>query len=231
MILRRLGLATFISVALLIAGCGVTPPQTIPQVRQTVGPTGSGAPGTVTCAYRTSGTPAKPVDPPSATDVPATGTTTVTIDFGDAKVEATLDRAAAPCTVHSFESLAAQGYYNGSSCHRLSTKGIFILQCGDPTGTGRGGPGYAYNDELEKTSTYPAGTLAMANAGPNTNGSQFFFVYDDTPLPPNYTVFGYLDAANNQVISDRAFQGHDASYPDGTGKPNLPTSITSVVSG
>lgn len=231
MLIRRLAVSSAVLALLSTAGCATAPPQTIQQSRQTVGPAQSSAPGTVTCAYRTSGTPAKPVDPPSTTDVPATGTATVTIDLGDAKVQATLDRAAAPCTVHSFENLAAQGYYDGSECHRLSTTGIFILQCGDPTGTGRGGPGYTYNDELTETKGYPAGTLAMANAGPNTNGSQFFFVFADTPLPPNYTVFGHLDEASNQVIADRAFQGHDGSYPDGTGKPNLPTSITSVVSG
>lgn len=227
MTLRRLAALPAVLALLAAAGCAVSPPQTLNQTRQTVGP----APDTVTCAYRTGGTPAKPVDPPSGTDVPAKGTTTVTIDLGDAQVQATLDRAAAPCTVNSFESLASQGYYDGSECHRLSTTGIFILQCGDPTGTGSGGPGYTFNDELKQTRAYPAGTLAMANAGPNTNGSQFFFVYEDTPLPPNYTVFGQLDQTSNQVIADRAFQGHDAQYPDGTGKPNLPTVIKSVVSG
>lgn len=230
MILRRLALASTALALISTAGCATSPPQSLSQTRQTVGapePAGD----TVSCAYRAGGTPAKPVDAPSSSDVPAKGTVTVTIDFGDAEVQATLDRAAAPCTVHSFESLAAQGYFDGTECHRLSTTGIFILQCGDPAGTGRGGPGYTYDDELAQTKTYPAGTLAMANAGPNTNGSQFFFVYEETPLPPNYTVFGHLDEANNQVIADRAFQGHDARYPDGTGKPNVPTVIRSVVSG
>ena len=231
MIVRRLAVASATLGVLALAGCATTPPTTVGQNRQTLGPAQSAAPGTVTCTYRAGAAPAKPVDPPNGSNVPATGTATFTFDFGDAKVTATLDREAAPCTVNSFESLAAQGYYDGSECHRLSTTGIFILQCGDPTGTGRGGPGYSYNDELAQTKTYPAGTLAMANAGPNTNGSQFFFVYEDTPLPPNYTVFGHLDAENNQVIADRAFQGHDSQYPDGTGKPNLPTTIRSVVAG
>ncbi len=230
--LRRLSLVPAALTLIALAGCATAPPpQTVGQARQTVGPAQSAAPGTVTCVYRSSSTPSKPVDPPNGSNVPSTGTSTVTIDFGDTKVQATLDRAAAPCTVNSFESLAAQGYFDGSECHRLSTSGIFILQCGDPTGTGRGGPGYTYNDELTQTKTYPAGTLAMANSGPNTNGSQFFFVYEDTPLPPKYTVFGHLDEAGNQVIADRAFQGHDASNPDGTGRPNLPTVIQSVVSG
>ena len=191
----------------------------------------SAAPGTVNCEYRPGGEPAKPVDLPEGTGVPATGTSSMVIDFGDAKVNVTLDRAAAPCTVNSFESLAAQGYYNDTECHRLSTQGMFILQCGDPTGTGSGRPGYSFDDELDRTTGYPAGVLAMANAGPDTNGSQFFFVYGDTRLSPNYTVFGTLDDAGIQTISDRAFQGHDASNPDGTGRPNLPTVIRSITSG
>ena len=191
----------------------------------------SAAPGTVNCEYRPGGEPAKPVDLPEGTGVPATGTSSMVIDFGDAKVNVTLDRAAAPCTVNSFESLAAQGYYNDTECHRLSTQGMFILQCGDPTGTGSGRPGYSFDDELDQTTGYPAGVLAMANAGPDTNGSQFFFVYGDTRLSPNYTVFGTLDDAGIQTISDRAFQGHDASNPDGTGRPNLPTVIRSITSG
>lgn len=208
-------------VLLAAGGCALTP---------VTAPTA--ASGTVTCDYRPSGSPAKPVDPPRETEVPATGTTHAVIDLGDAQLQVELDRAAAPCTVNSFEALAAQGYFNGTQCHRLSSQGIFILQCGDPTGTGRGGPGYAYDDELARTQGYPAGTLAMANAGPNTNGSQFFIVYADTEaLKPHYTVFGRLDEASNQVIVDRAFQGHDGSHPDGTGRPNVPTTIRSVVSG
>lgn len=219
MTVRRLAVPGVLAL-LALGGCALAPPAS--------GPAGD---GTVTCEYRVGGTPARPVDPPGSTGVPATGTTTVVIDFGDAQATAELDRAAAPCTVHSFESLAGQGYFNDTECHRLSTQGIFILQCGDPTGTGRGGPGYAFDDELAQTTSYPAGTLAMANSGRNTNGSQFFFVYQDTPLPPNYTAFGRLDAASTQLIADRAFQGHDSSNPDGTGRPNLPTVIRSVVSG
>lgn len=189
------------------------------------------APGTVSCTYRSGGTPAVPVDPPVTEDVPATGTTAVTMKLGGTPITIELDQAAAPCTVNSFLSLAEQGYYTQTSCHRLSTTGIFILQCGDPTGTGTGGPGYTFDDELEATTGYPAGSLAMANAGPNTNGSQFFFVYEDTPLPTDYTVFGHLSAEDNEAIAGIAFQGHDASNSDGTGVPNAPTEITEVVSG
>jgi peptidyl-prolyl cis-trans isomerase B (cyclophilin B) len=107
--------------------------------------------------------------------------------------------AQAPCTTFSFRFLASKGYFNPSEhptikmhCHRLTTQGIFVLQCGDPTGTGSGGPGYAFNDENLAGATYPAGTVAMANAGPNTNGSQFFVISgpDGVRLPPLYSHFG-----------------------------------------
>lgn len=191
-------------------------------------PPNSNPDGTVNCSYRVSGQAAKPTDPPPQGRVPATGEVVVTMQMGGAPVTITLDRSKAPCTVNSFESLAKQGYFDGTACHRLSTQGIFILQCGDPTGTGRGGPGYVFNDELGQTRDYPAGTVAMANSGPNTNGSQFFFVYQDTPLPPQYTVFGTIDQASVQHITDIAFLGHDGRYPDRTGFPNGEATITGV---
>ncbi len=99
-------------------------------------------------------------------------------------LEATLDADKAPCTVNSFVSLAKQGFFDNTPCHRLTTAGIYVLQCGDPTGTGTGGPGYTIPDEFSTTDTYGPGTLAMANTGqPNSGGSQFFIVYKNTPLP------------------------------------------------
>lgn len=106
------------------------------------------------------------------------------------KVTLELDPAKAPHTVNSFVFLAGQHYFDHVPCHRLTTQGIFVLQCGDPTGQGSGGPGYRFQDENLKGATYPAGTVAMANSGANTNGSQFFLVYKDTQLPPSYTPFG-----------------------------------------
>jgi peptidyl-prolyl cis-trans isomerase B (cyclophilin B) len=106
------------------------------------------------------------------------------------KVTLELDPGKAPHTVNSFVFLAGQHYFDHVPCHRLTTDGIFVLQCGDPTGQGSGGPGYQFKDENLKGATYPAGTVAMANAGANTNGSQFFLVYKDTQLPPSYTPFG-----------------------------------------
>src|SRR5215469_15648076 len=100
--------------------------------------------------------------------------------------------AQAPCTTYSFRFLAQRNYFTGTHCHRLTIQEIFVLQCGDPTGTGSGGPGYRFNDENLAGATYPAGTVAMANAGPNTNGSQFFLVFANTTLPPSYTPFGTI---------------------------------------
>jgi peptidyl-prolyl cis-trans isomerase B (cyclophilin B) len=138
-----------------------------------------------------------------------------------------LDPAKAPCTVNSFVYLAAQKYFDATPCHRLTTAGIFVLQCGDPTGTGSGGPGYEFGDENLTGAMYPAGTVAMANAGPGTNGSQFFLVYKDTTLAPNYTPFGTI-TGGLAVIQKVAAAGSDNSNGDGDGKPNLPVEITSV---
>ena len=136
-----------------------------------------------------------------------------------------LDRAAAPCTVNSFAALVQQGFYNDTSCHRLVDRGIFVLQCGDPTGTGTGGPGYRYADELAGNETYPAGTVAMANAGPDTNGSQFFLVWADTQLSPNYTVFGKMDEASLAVVAAIAAKGVSR---DASPKPISPAHIDTV---
>ena len=108
----------------------------------------------------------------------------------------------------------------------MTTEGIYVLQCGDPTETGTGGPGYSFADELSGQETYPAGTLAMANAGPGTNGSQFFIVYADTQLAPNYTVFGTVDAATIALIEDVAADG---TTPELDGAPNTPVELETVV--
>lgn len=133
----------------------------------------------------------------------------------------------APCTTFSFRFLASQGYYNQTHCHRLTVQSIFVLQCGDPTGTGAGGPGYAFNDENLAGATYPAGTVAMANAGPNTNGSQFFFVWKNTTLPPLYTPFGTVIGGMN-VLQKIAAAGDDSQNNPGDGYPNLYTQFLFV---
>lgn len=135
--------------------------------------------------------------------------------------------SAAPCTTFSFRFLASQGFYNGTHCHRLTVQRIFVLQCGDPTGTGSGGPGYAFNDENLAGATYPAGTVAMANAGPNTNGSQFFFTWKDTTLSPAYTPFGKVIGGMN-VLQRIAAAGDDQQNNPGDGYPNLFTQFVAV---
>lgn len=104
----------------------------------------------------------------------------------------------APTTVGTMAWLANEGFFNNTACSRLTTQGIFVLQCGDPAGDRTGGPGFKFADENlpvaggDDTYIYPRGTVAMANSGPNTNGSQFFLVYQDSPLPPNYTIWGSI---------------------------------------
>jgi peptidyl-prolyl cis-trans isomerase B (cyclophilin B) len=185
----------------------------------------SEAPGT-TCSYP--GSPAgaaKEVEPPP--EEPAvSGQVEVTLATGVGDLAATLDADATPCTVNSFVSLAEQGYFDGTRCHRLTTAGIYVLQCGDPSGSGMGGPGFTFEDELTGSETYGAGTLAMANAGPDTNGSQFFIVYDDSQLDPNYTVFGQVDEASLELVADVAAQGTETGEPDGA--PKQPVEIDAV---
>jgi peptidyl-prolyl cis-trans isomerase B (cyclophilin B) len=126
----------------------------------------------------------------------------------------------APCTTNSFRFLAQHGYYDQTHCHRLTTQGIYVLQCGDPTGTGSGGPGYQFEDENLTGATYPAGTVAMANAGPNTNGSQFFFTWKDTTLHPDYTPFGVV-VGGMDVLRKIAAAGEDDQNGAGDGYPNV----------
>jgi peptidyl-prolyl cis-trans isomerase B (cyclophilin B) len=135
-----------------------------------------------------------------AVDLPNAGITEsnkATISFttnqGEIVIETT--PSLAPLTVNAIAALAQKNYFDNSICHRLTTEGIFVLQCGDPTGTGTGGPGFNIPDEnLPEAveNNYPAGTVAMANAGPGTSGSQFFLVYQDTTLGPDYTIWGSI---------------------------------------
>jgi peptidyl-prolyl cis-trans isomerase B (cyclophilin B) len=135
--------------------------------------------------------------------------------------------SAAPCTTFSFRFLAEHQYYSLTHCHRLVTQRIFVLQCGDPTGTGSGGPGYSFNDENLTGATYPAGTVAMANAGPNTNGSQFFITTEDTVLRPNYTPFGTVTGGMD-VLRRIAAAGEDDQNGPGDGYPNKFVNILAV---
>jgi peptidyl-prolyl cis-trans isomerase B (cyclophilin B) len=151
---------------------------------------------------------------------------TATLDTNCGSIVLTLDGKNAPHTVNSFAFLAGKHYFDNTSCHRLTTSGIYVLQCGDPTGSGSGGPGYELPDEnlsAIKNRTYPAGTVAMANAGPNTGGSQFFLVYKDSPLDPNYTPFGTITTGLD-ILQKIAAAG---SNPPGDGAPVQPVQIES----
>jgi peptidyl-prolyl cis-trans isomerase B (cyclophilin B) len=187
---------------------------------------------TYPCDWKSSGlTPAKQVDPPSTTKPRKKGKVTVSVHTTRGAMTFTLNRAAAPCTVASFVSLVKQKYFDATKCHRLTTAGIFVLQCGDPTGSGTGGPGYSIPDEATGKETYPAGTIAMARSqGPHTGGSQFFIVYKNSPNlmqhlgQLQYTVFGRVSAGLG-VVKAVAAKGA-ATGTDGA--PKLPITIDSM---
>ncbi len=235
---RAAAVAACLSV-LALAGCGNetdgsdtakdTSSET-PSASESSAPAAGGA--TTTCEYPSDGQdPARDVEAPDA-EAPSEGTVsaTMTTNFGD--IGLTLDAAAAPCTVNSFVSLAEQGFYDDTPCPRIGDQdGFGILQCGDPTGTGAGGAGYSFGDELSGDETYPAGTLAMANAGPDTNGSQFFLVFRDSQFPPSYTVFGTIDDAGLKTIEAIAAEGNDGANPAGGGAPNKAVTIEKVTVG
>ena len=187
------------------------------------------------CQYPAAQAASKPNKPPRTGKVPtepAMISASMTTNQGNIGLQ--LDNAKAPCTVNSFASLAAQNYFNDTPCHRLtSSPSLAVLQCGDPTGQGTGGPGYQYANEyptdqypagdpgLQQPVTYPRGTLAMANAGPGTNGSQFFLVYKDSQLPPQYTAFGTIDATGLATLDKIAAAGTADGSPDGKPKNDV----------
>lgn len=169
--------------------------------------------------------------PPASAAEGREWTSTLTTSAGD--ITLTLDGAAAPQAVASFVALAESGYFDGTSCHRLTTSGIYVLQCGDPTGTGTGGPGYSFGpiENAPTDDVYPAGTVAMARQGGNAEsmGSQFFLVYEDSTIPSDvaggYTVFGTITSGLDvvQAVADAGTQ--DGS---GDGSPATPVTIEGV---
>ena len=163
---------------------------------------------------------------------------TMTIKTNCGVITIALDPAA-PLTVTNLATLARSKYFDGSYCHRLTTEGIYVLQCGDPSAQGNGSPGSwkGYKDEnlpTKKILTYPAGTVAMANSGPNTNGSQFFLVYKDTTLPPSYTIWGKIKTGLplllriEKVGAYQVDQSTGNAYYAGDGIPVQPIEIKSV---
>ena len=174
-----------------------------------------------TCTYDETGAAAKQTDLPEG-EPTVKGAQHLVISTSRGAIPVTLDADGAPCTVNSFVSLAHQGYFDGTTCHRFIND--FMIQCGDPSATGTGGPGYQFADELTGKETYPLGTIAMANAGPDTNGSQFFMMVADYPLDPAYTVFGKVDREGLAVLAKINEGGNG---PDGTA-PKPAVDITSV---
>ncbi|HPX35386.1 MAG TPA: peptidylprolyl isomerase [Mycobacterium sp.] len=193
------------------------------------------------CAYPATATrgvrPVVPPTPGPAPTEPATQMATMVTNEGPVLLD--LDLAKAPCTVKSFLTLAQQGFYDKTDCHRLTdSPKMAVLQCGDPTSTGIGGPGYRFANEyptnqyrqldpaLGQPVTYPRGTLAMANSGPDSNGSQFFIVYRDSKLPPTYTVFGQVRQVSMEIVDQLVSVGVADGNDDG--KPAEPITVTSI---
>lgn len=154
---------------------------------------------------------------------------TLTTSAGEIGIE--LDGAAAPQAVANFVTLAAEGYFDGTVCHRLVTQGIHVLQCGDPTATGTGGPGYSWGpvENAPGDDVYPAGTIAMARVGGDgeSMGSQFFLVYEDSQIPSDaaggYTVFGHITSGLDVVQAIA-----DAGTQDGSERPVTDVTIEGV---
>ncbi len=194
------------------------------------------------CQYPASAEKAsKDVKPPRAGKVPTEpAQVSASMETNQGDIGLMLDNGKSPCTVNSFASLANQGFFKDTTCHRLTTsESLSVLQCGDPTAQGTGGPGYQFANEyptnqyqpddpaLMEPVLYPRGTLAMANAGPGTNGSQFFLVYKDSQLPPNYTVFGTIDETGLATLDKIAAAGTADGAEDG--KPKSDVKITSLL--
>ncbi|VEG54351.1 cyclophilin type peptidyl-prolyl cis-trans isomerase [Mycolicibacterium aurum] len=206
----------------------VPPPADVGPLPEFAAPEGLGS----NCQYPTAEPASKPNRAPRTGEVPTDEqTVSASLETSQGNIGLQLDNGKTPCTVNSFVSLAQQGYFDDTVCHRLTTSdSLGVLQCGDPTGEGTGGPGYSFADEypvnqfqpddpaLQQPVVYPRGTLAMANAGPGTNGSQFFLVYKDSQLPPNYTVFGTIDDTGLATLDKVAAAGTADGGPDGNPK-------------
>ena len=210
-------------------------------------------PATVNCTYnQAEEEDGEGVGTPPTDGISTEGTVTVELETNQGPIGMELDRAASPCTVNAIEYLAKEGFYNDTVCHRLTTgDGLKVLQCGDRAGTGAGGPGFQFANELptdqalegidlsemgmpegateedlkqtkvmmlqqnSQPQRYDRGTIAMANAGVDTNGSQFFLNYGDSVLPPLYTYFGQIDDEGLSTLDKIAEAGVEGGQPDG----------------
>jgi peptidyl-prolyl cis-trans isomerase B (cyclophilin B) len=159
--------------------------------------------------------------PPDPKPTP-TAKITVVFATNQGAITAVLDGASAPCNVQSIKYLIQKKYFDNTACPRSVNSGIFVVQCGDPSASTSGGPSYTVKDENLAKATYPAGAIAMANSGPNTNGSQFFFITKDSTgaLGKSYSVIGHV-TAGLAVLQKVAQGGDDGSNSSGGGRPNL----------
>jgi peptidyl-prolyl cis-trans isomerase B (cyclophilin B) len=210
----------------------------------TVAPNPSGSASTIptSCDYKplldpsASGSPeplpstVKEVGKPQA-NVPRSGKQVMTITTNLGEIQIEMDLSKTPCTAGSFAYLAAKKFFDGTKCHRL-VGDIGALQCGDPGGDGTGGPTYRFGDEnlpVNRRPAYPEGVVAMANAGPDTNGSQFFFVYKDSPLQAQYSLFGKI-IKGLDILKKVGEGGDDGAYAQqsGGGHPKIEVIMQTV---
>ena len=236
-----------LAVALSLAFTGGGTPKASPKAKATASasPSASTTAAAVTepahhCTYATAtaGSVVKASLPPSTPDWTASYTATINTNRGPIVIK--LANSKATCTVNSFVHLAETSFWDNTQCHRVSdSEGLYMLQCGDPTAKasqalscssttlGTGGPGYQFNDENLKGATYPAGTVAMANSGANTNGSQFFLVFANTSLSASYTPFGTITSGLD-ILQNVAKAGTSCTMSAGGGVPKEKVIINSV---
>jgi len=228
------GIGAGVAVLLVIAGAIWLVSSLGDDSQPTAAPSGTPAP--TGCVYTPDDTSANPnlkdVGTPPANE-PRSGKQTMTITFGSGTVTADVDLSKVPCTAASFTHLASKKFFDNTKCHRLTTEGLQVLQCGDPTGTGSGGPTYKIAEEnkpVGQRPTYPKGSIAMANTGqPGSTGSQFFIVFGDSELPADYTLLGTVTSGLD-VIEKIAAGGHDGAFDPqpGGGHPKLDATIKSL---
>ncbi|MFK7917984.1 MAG: peptidylprolyl isomerase [Ilumatobacter sp.] len=235
--------AALAAAALTLAACGSSADDVVSESPETTAPE---AADDVAADPVTTDAPAAPVDapavdpscdeaidtevqtqsfdsaPPFCLDADVTYSATVTTNAGTVTID--LDQAAAPETVNSFVFLARNNYFDNTVCHRVIQ--AFVVQCGDPTATGTGGPGYRFADELPAAGQYEIGSIAMANSGPDTNGSQFFIISgpNGAALPPLYSLFGQIPSADLGVVTEMNARGS----LDNSGIPTEEVRIESV---
>jgi peptidyl-prolyl cis-trans isomerase B (cyclophilin B) len=229
--INKVSLSLLVVVALVLTACGNTTTETgssAPSPSEEVTQPAPAKEDGITCTE----TKAKGHEPkliPTPTSVLTKFPKSFTLVTNCGNIVISTVGSKAPFTMTSIAALAKGGYYDESLCHRLTTQGLFVLQCGDPTATGGGGPEFTYPDEnlpQNVENNYPEGTVAMANSGPTTNGSQFFLVYANTTLAPSYTIWGTITSGLD-IVKAIAKAGAVGGAPDG--KPAKTIAISKVL--